>query len=79
MNGTRFSIESKFFRNPNPDFIIKGRLRKVIRDHRGKKFADTPIIIVKYDTSGKIQKSFAAFCFPTAITKDFRPLDLSAS
>ncbi len=28
---------------------------------------------------GKIQKSFAAFSFPTAITKDFRPLDLSAS
>ena len=79
INGTRFSIESKFFRNPNPDFIINGMPSKVIRDIRGKKFIDTPIIIAKYDTSGKIQKSFAAFSFPTAITKDFLPLDLSAS
>jgi len=73
MNGTNSLTESKFFLNPNPDFIINGTVRKVIRVVRGNKFADTPIIIVNYDTKGKIQKSFAAFSFPTAITKDFRP------
>jgi hypothetical protein len=73
MNGTRLSIESKFFCNPNPDFIIKGILSKVIKEIRGNKFVDTPTIIAKYDTSGKIQKSFAAFCFPTAMTRDFLP------
>ena len=79
MNGTRLSIESKFFRNPNPDFIINGIVNRVIRDKIGNKFVETPIIIAQYDNSGKIQKSFAAFSFPTAITKDFLPLDLSAS
>ncbi len=73
MNGTRFSIESKFLRNPNPDFIIKGIPSRVIRDISGNRFADTPIIIAKYDTSGKTQKSFEAFSFPTEITKDFLP------
>ncbi len=47
MNGTKFSIESKFFCNPNPDFIIKGILSNVIRDIRGNKFVDTPTIIAK--------------------------------
>ena len=79
MNGTRFSIESKFFLKPNPDFIIKGILRKVISDIMGNKFADMPIIIIKYDTIGKIQKSFAAFSFPPTITKDFVPLELLES
>ncbi len=40
-------MESKFFLNPNPDFIINGMVRKVIRDIGGNKFVDTPIIIVK--------------------------------
>jgi len=79
MDGTRSSIESKFFRNPNPDFIIRGIVSRVIKDTRGNKFVETPSIIAQYDNTGKIQKSFAAFSFPTAITKDFLPLDLSAS
>jgi hypothetical protein len=79
MYGTRFSTESKFFLSPNPDFIIKGMPRRLIKDIKGNRFADTPIIIAAYETSGKIQKRFAAFCFPTAMTNVFLPLDLSAS
>ena len=47
MNGTRSSTESKFFRNPNPDFIINGIVSKVINDTRGNKFVDTPSIIAQ--------------------------------
>jgi hypothetical protein len=47
MNGTRLSIESKFFRNPNPDFIINGIVSRVISDTRGNKFVDTPSIIAQ--------------------------------
>lgn len=47
MKGTRLSTESKFFCNPNPDFISKGMLRKVIKVIRGNKFVDTPIIIAR--------------------------------
>ena len=73
------SIESKFFFKPNPDFIINGKLKNVIRDTKGNKPASIPNIIAVYATRGNIQKSFVAFCFPTVMTRVFLPLDLSAS
>ena len=40
-----------------PDFIINGTLRKVIKENTGNKFTETPIIIAKYETKGKIKQS----------------------
>lgn len=79
MKGTNSCTELKFFCNPTPEFIIKGKLKKQIKDNSGKKLRDIPIIIIEYAIKGKIQNNFLAFSFPTHITKVFLPFDLSAS
>ena len=45
MNGTKLSIASQFFCKPKPDFIINGKLSKLIKDKKGNKFTETPIKI----------------------------------
>src|SRR3989338_2214760 len=79
IEGTSSSIELKFLFKLKPVFIIKGMLNSVIKDDIGKAPMEIPIIITEYEIIGNAQNNDVAFCFPTTMTRVFRPLDLSAS
>ena len=79
IDGINSSIELKFLFKPSPDFITNGRLNKVIRDKSGKTPIEIPNIITEYEIAGNTQNRDVAFFLPTAITRVFLPLDLSAS
>ncbi len=72
------SFSNEFFRS-RPDFITNGMVERVINEKIGKTSKTTPEMISPYEIIGKSQKIDVAFSFPTAITKVFRPFDLSAS
>ena len=50
MKGTKSSIESQFFCNPNQDFITNGKLNKQIKDSIGNKSKQIPNRIIEQNS-----------------------------